>query len=156
MKRCPKCTLVKETTEFHKSKKRVDGLQLYCKSCRKEIDADSYKTSESRQEAIKARRAVIRKYNSELLSRYKRFCKCKVCGESEPIALDLHHLNADEKDMNPSSAVTCSTDTLKAEIRKCVVLCANCHREVHYGFLDITNLELKMEKFSTRFLKHGL
>lgn len=62
-------------------------------------------------------------------------CKCYYCLESEPIVLDLHHLNPLEKDADPSSLVNCSIETLKAEIRKCIVLCANCHRKVHSRLL---------------------
>lgn len=136
MKVCVKCRQDKPLTCFHKSKSKVDGLQIYCKDCRKEIDAKSYKSSQTRQQAIKCRRDKNRAYNSELIYRYKRFCKCRVCKESEPVALDLHHIDQSTKDFNPSSGVCYSVDVLRAEIRKCVVLCSNCHRKFHAGLLQ--------------------
>lgn len=136
MKLCVRCSSVKSLDNFHKSKKNLDGLQIYCKACRKTIDAASYANNEHRQKAIRDRRATVRAYNAEMLRRYKTFCKCRVCKEAEAIALDLHHTDPTEKELPVSNAVSCSTDTLRREIRKCVVLCANCHRKYHAGLLQ--------------------
>lgn len=54
-----------------------------------------------------------------------------------PVALDFHHLDPTEKDKNVGDLMSFSTQKLKEEIRKCVVLCANCHRMVHAGLLEI-------------------
>jgi len=134
---CPRCKEDKGFSEYHKSSKRKDGLQVNCKSCRKEIDSNSYLKSESRRNSIKSRRDENKKYNSSLIYKYKRFCGCHFCIENEPVALDFHHLNPKEKDINVSVAVSYSTDSLKREIRKCIVLCSNCHRKVHAGILII-------------------
>ena len=55
-----------------------------------------------------------------------------MCGEDRWYVLDFHHIG--DKDFNISQKVQegCSLDTIKKEIEKCIVLCANCHREVHY------------------------
>ena len=137
MKLCPKCQIVKSFDSFHKSKIRADGYQSYCKVCRKEIDAKSYSKSEDRRSSIKLRRDVSKAYNSKLLKRYKEFCGCSLCDEKESVALDLHHLDSSSKDMNPSSAVHYSLQRLREEIRKCIVLCANCHRKVHAGIISV-------------------
>ncbi len=62
---------------------------------------------------------------------------CLLCNEKEPVALDLHHLDPEQKDMSPAEMVSFNSERFKAEIRKCVVLCANCHRKVHAGILRI-------------------
>jgi len=78
---------------------------------------------------------------------------CQVCGYDRCYsALEFHHVDPSTKE-NPPSVILRNSATLEKVVKElsgCVQLCANCHREVHYGFLDITNLELKMEKFSTR------
>lgn len=137
MKHCPRCDKDKDVSEFGKNSKRKDGLQPYCKGCRKAIDAESYLSSENRRESIKKTRDANNAHNLSFMRRYKRMCGCKICGEREPVALDLHHRNPAEKDFSPSATVSCSIHVMKAEIRKCVVLCANCHRKVHAGILKI-------------------
>ena len=135
MKVCGTCRIEKPTSEFHRNRRRKDGLQTSCKTCRKEIDRESYLKSETRQNSIKTRRSDITKYNCKLVRRIKQAVGCAKCPEREPVALDFHHLDPAEKDLNISSMTAYCTATLKAEIRKCVILCANCHRKVHAGIL---------------------
>ena len=68
---------------------------------------------------------------------------CKVCGYNRCIsALSFHHLNPSEKDFNISANNGCkSWDKMKKELDKCVLLCSNCHSEVHYGLIDNKLLE---------------
>lgn len=60
---------------------------------------------------------------------------CVVCSERETACLDFHHLGG--KDMNVSEMLARNDDRVKEEIKKCVVLCSNCHRKHHAGLLDI-------------------
>jgi len=49
-------------------------------------------------------------------------------------ALQFHHLNSEKKDFGVSQAgLTRSWERVKKEIEKCVLVCANCHREIHSG-----------------------
>jgi len=59
--------------------------------------------------------------------------KCIICGYSKyPEALEFHHKNPKQKDFNVSKKGHCrSWKRVKKEIEKCVLLCANCHREIH-------------------------
>lgn len=59
--------------------------------------------------------------------------KCQQCGYDKCIdALEFHHINPDQKDFNISSkGHSRSWVRVKAELDKCVLLCANCHRELH-------------------------
>lgn len=59
--------------------------------------------------------------------------KCADCGDSYPLAaFDFHHTDAAEKDEHPSSMMNRnSTAAIAAEVVKCVLLCANCHRVRH-------------------------
>jgi hypothetical protein len=57
--------------------------------------------------------------------------KCEICGYNKCIdALEFHHLNPDEKDLQVSGK-TKAFETLKEEVDKCILVCANCHREIH-------------------------
>lgn len=59
--------------------------------------------------------------------------KCQKCGYDKCIgALEFHHLNKDEKDF--SIAVrSFNLEKLKKEADKCILLCSNCHRELHFN-----------------------
>lgn len=63
---------------------------------------------------------------------------CKICGYNKcKNALEWHHLNPEEKDNTPSKIMGRSWDKVKKELDKCVLLCSNCHREVHSGIAKI-------------------
>ena len=64
---------------------------------------------------------------------YKKTLKCKTCEESRHYLLTFHHLNKNTKENTIIELVKLgSMERLKEELRKCVVLCYNCHNEVHY------------------------
>jgi len=63
---------------------------------------------------------------------------CGVCGYSKcPDALELHHLDPLQKDFGLGSvrATPKNWDLVVEELRKCILLCSNCHREYHYGLI---------------------
>ncbi len=62
--------------------------------------------------------------------------RCSRCGYDRCIAaLQFHHLDPSAKSFTLSSkGVTRGIDRARAEARKCILLCANCHAEVEAGF----------------------
>ena len=78
--------------------------------------------------AVKRRRIKLR----EMARSYKGN-KCAICGYNKcSRALSFHHVNPKNKDFDMSSkGLTRSWERLRKEIDKCVLLCANCHMEVH-------------------------
>ena len=65
--------------------------------------------------------------------------KCEICGYNKcKGALEFHHLDPNEKDFGIShKGYTRSWESVKKELDKCIMLCANCHREVHDGMLEL-------------------
>ena len=59
---------------------------------------------------------------------------CKQCGENHPGCLDFHHRDPSEKELDICQMVQSgwSKRTILKEIEKCDVLCANCHRKLHF------------------------
>ena len=82
------------------------------------------------KQAVSKRRKDIRQSALE----YKGG-KCSICGYNKCVkALEFHHLESDKKDFGISAkGYTRSWDSIKEELNKCILLCANCHREVHEG-----------------------
>lgn len=63
--------------------------------------------------------------------------KCQVCGYNRCLwALDFHHLDPASKSFNISGG-TKSFESLREELDKCILVCSNCHREIHAGFIDV-------------------
>jgi hypothetical protein len=59
--------------------------------------------------------------------------KCQICGYQRCMAsLHFHHPDPTAKEFTVSSRLT-SWDRIQRELDKCVLLCANCHGEVHDG-----------------------
>lgn len=60
--------------------------------------------------------------------------KCVICGYFKCIkALEFHHINKEEKDFTIGSNTSIAWERVKNEIKKCILVCANCHREIHDG-----------------------
>jgi len=78
--------------------------------------------------AVDKRRKLIRKMSVE----YKGG-RCTICGYSKcNSALEFHHTNSSAKDFGISAkGYTRSWEKVKTELDKCILLCANCHREIH-------------------------
>ena len=90
----------------------------------------AYRCTKCRCEAVGARRKKLKL----LLVEYKGN-KCERCGYDKCVdALDFHHLDPLQKEFGLShKGLTRSIDKLKAEADKCILVCANCHREIHAG-----------------------
>ena len=68
--------------------------------------------------------------------------KCQCCGYNKCItALEFHHLNPEEKDFSFGNNTNRSWQNTKEELKKCILVCANCHREIHSGLIDNNKLQ---------------
>lgn len=75
---------------------------------------------------------------------YKGGC-CEKCGYNKSIwALHFHHKDPATKEFSLGSGSTISLDRLKKEADKCLLLCANCHAEIH-------EIEHERDKVGKRF-----
>lgn len=85
-------------------------------------------------EAVDKRRQKIK----ELSLEYKGN-KCQICGYDKcKKALEFHHLDPNVKEFGISyKGYTRSWNQVKEELDKCILVCANCHREIHAGITKI-------------------
>lgn len=116
IKACNKCLIEKNVTEFYKNKNIKDWYWWTCKGCI----------------------SLLRKWQGEVYSRLildiKNKYWCFQCQEWLPHRLSFHHINPKTKRFNISSVKYAgySFYTMCREIKKCVVLCHNCHSDYHY------------------------
>ncbi len=89
-----------------------------------------YKNAQEHNRAELRRRSNLR----EKIREFKRGSDgCRNCEETAPECLDFHHPNPAEKSESVNKMVPqgYGWEAIKKEIGKCVLLCANCHRQLH-------------------------
>jgi len=142
MKKCAKCKDEKGFDEFHKDNSKKDGRQSYCKRCLTDAAKKDYK--ENNRKDLFVKRANSKKQEMKILFNLIRANNlCAFCEETELCCMDFHHLDPSQKDVNVSYLCECkSRERMINEMRKCVVVCSNCHRKIHAGLLTPTQDQL--------------
>lgn len=126
---CPKCGKNKSIDEFHKHKTRYDGHQCYCKTCKGTLSSSRYRNQKPKLKKQMYDRKV---YTREYISRIKSRSSCVCCGIKGSWLLQFHHILG-KKLFSIANAARqgVSFIRLKKEIRKCIIVCANCHATIH-------------------------
>lgn len=91
-------------------------------------------------------RALVRKLHLIEL----RNGKCEKCGYANNLsALEFHHKNPSEKEvtLNSRHLSNMSLEKIYKEFEKCLILCANCHREHHNPEMTIISIKSKISQF---------
>jgi len=126
---CTQCKVPKQLSEFPLRKDTACGYGSWCKECHSEFHKGYYKKHKKRyRENLQKRRKHIR----ELVASFK--IKCEFCPEDHPACLEFHHRDPAEKEDTIAEAIQSKwgDSRIIAEIKKCIVLCSNCHRKLHY------------------------
>ena len=112
---CSKCGIEKPIDAFAFRDKKRGTRRAECKQCISERQKKKYHD------------------RKDLLNEYKKEHPCIKCGETRFYTLDFHHVDPLTKTGTVARlAVESSGQRMWEEVEKCVVLCANCHREFHY------------------------
>lgn len=113
---CPMCKIEKSIDNFY-HRRNNSNCSTYCKECSK-IDV------RTRQRGVK-QKAVDYLGGS-----------CSICKYDKYIgALEFHHIDPAKKDFTIAHLKLSSFDRIKPELDKCILVCANCHREIHGGLI---------------------
>jgi len=100
------------------------------KKHRKIYDKDYYERHKKRIYRLKKERVIKKKKDLAIVLGGK----CQNCGYNKCIwALDFHHKNGDKEECISKLISDFSKEKALKEVKKCILLCANCHRELHYG-----------------------
>ena len=130
-KKCCTCNKEKFLGEFNFKNKKNNVLHCSCKECWKETRKKNYEKNKSVTfDRNHRNRTRVKKWFEE----FKTTLKCIKCDENHPACLDFHHRDPSTKEYTVSFMLggTFSIESIKNEIEKCDILCANCHRKLHY------------------------
>lgn len=126
-KKCISCGQDKCLDEFSFTKGKP---REKCKICLKQYMNDHYNKNKTTYIDYSKTK---QKHNKEWFNEFKSTLKCTQCGENHPAVLDFHHVDPNTKDKNVSDMMKFSIKKIKEEVNKCIVLCSNCHRKLHWG-----------------------
>lgn len=126
MKTCKACKKKKPLSAFKRYYNGSVGLRPVCKKCERASLAHY-----SRQRRIKA----FKQFNEE----------CADCGvksnKDNYVIFDFHHLDPKKKEMSFQSGRYVSNKRYFEELKKCIMLCSNCHRIRHFNERRMRNPE---------------
>ncbi len=109
---CTGCGETKTLDQFYPHAGQASGRQPRCAVCCK---------SHNKRRKLERRLKIIEQFGDI----------CYDCGEIyHPAMYEFHHV--EKKSFNIASNLTLSWNKLNKELKKCVMLCANCHRLRHY------------------------
>lgn len=115
----------------------------YCSDeCRKlEKNNREKKRWQDRKKLSPSEQVVDYRKRQKILAVEYKGGKCIICSYNKYVgALHFHHLEPSEKDFSIASAgKTIPFEKMKNELDKCVLVCGNCHSEIHAGLIDISN-----------------
>ena len=86
------------------------------------------KNKEYHKQKVRARKRHL-KYR---LDNYKQSLACCYCGEHDAACLDFHHLRDKKGNVYTMANNGVGWEMILAEIKKCIIVCANCHAKLEY------------------------
>ena len=139
------CPLGHEYTGHRRRSDRSGRVFRYCRECdklraqRKRLAPDfkAYEAEKMRRWRAEHREEYLAKAREDRRAKKawldSQKVKCCRCDETHPACMDFHHRDPSQKDGNLSQMVAkVSLEKLKEEVAKCDILCANCHRKLHW------------------------
>lgn len=131
MKICHMCKSEKDITEFGKNRASFDGLQSRCRICDRIRGKAYYRGSPVQQKAALVRNKERTEEFQNRICSYLSNHPCVDCGECDIVTLEFDHEDPKSKKAAVGELLRYrhSWKVIEAEIAKCQVRCANCHRK---------------------------
>lgn len=128
--KCTKCKIEKDPSNFYWRDKNKKILTSYCKECNKS-GTKRWRKEEGKEKWLQSRNKKVEKVREWV--NQEKAKGCERCGDPRFYVIDFHHISTETKKYTIGSQGHYSSwKSTKEEISKCIRLCANCHRELHY------------------------
>lgn len=133
---CSKCGVDKLLADYYVKDTKSNRLHAQCKKCYKEHRKTFYMEHYAKYGDLYRQRAQLRRerlrheFRVNML-KYLRTSECVVCRENDIRVLEFDHIDPGTKLFNISQAVKLGRNwsEVETEMKKCRVLCANCHKK---------------------------
>lgn len=131
-RRCTICkTIYPETSDYFGTHKNNQcKLDTYCKLCRREKTKENYHKNKQKWRETHSRSSEFKK--NKIIEYKQQTEGCVKCNEKRYWLLDFHHVDPQTKLFQISQGGEKGWEKILEEISKCVLLCANCHRDFHF------------------------
>lgn len=129
MKKCIKCKIEKPLVDYNKRNTTKDGVDTRCRECVNKRRRDNIRQNPNHIAYTKKHRKIRSDYVS-----LKKQSGCVRCGYSKcEKALTFHHIDQTTKIDTIANLVSrlAKLEVIEEEIQKCILLCFNCHAELH-------------------------
>ena len=114
-------------------KKKSEYMKEYYQRKKETIKEYQRKHRVANKDEINRREREINNGRVAWLWQLKSTLSCIQCGEQHPACLDFHHRSSEVKKGTIGKLINHATlAVVIEEIKKCDVLCANCHRKLHW------------------------
>ena len=139
-------TLVRKVCAWSRVQAEIDRCDVVCANCHRRRTARQFgwyklghpkplelpalpKRGTPEYERTKSVRSgqARRRRNRLFIWNYLQANPCALCGETDPVVLEFDHLSEKDRDIGWLMPTSCVT-SIRRELQKCRVLCANCHR----------------------------
>lgn len=118
--------------EYRQTEAYRESQRRYRQSARGQAARRDYQRGERHKAQVRELTKALRQKKVRVVGWAKKLSGCQRCGwNKHPAGLDFHHRDPGEKEICVGYLMTKSWERIIAEMRKCDVLCANCHRVEH-------------------------
>ena len=136
---CPECKKEKPEEEFTWKDKKKNLRAWICKNCHRAYKKEWYQNNKKVHiDGVNKYKLIRRNKIRQEINEMKMSSGCVKCGYKKCVeALDFHHQDNHIKEECISKMICLgfSLSKLKKEIEKCIIVCSNCHREIHRAVL---------------------
>jgi hypothetical protein len=126
--KCYRCGEIKPAEQFAWRQKARNQRDSFCRPCRAAYKHQHYRANRQRYiDQAAASKRTLRLERTRYLLEFFAEHPCQDCGEDDPLVLEFDHLGNKSFDIG-QALVQRMWKRILAEIAKCEVVCANCHR----------------------------